>query len=53
MAPLVASKMPVSVSPNFMLETSMATIGVFARFGISFARLVVGEKRFGYSVVGN
>ena len=44
MAPLTASSMPFSVSPSFMLETSIATIGVLAGFGFSFTRLVAGNK---------
>ena len=32
-APLMAQSMPVSVSPTFMLETSMATTGVASKSG--------------------
>jgi len=35
MAPLMAMSMPVVVSPIFMLETSMATIGVSSCIGLS------------------
>jgi len=35
MAPLMASSMPVVVSPIFMLDTSMATIGISSRIGLS------------------
>ena len=41
MAPLTASSMPVSVSPSLMLETSMATIGVFVGLGFSVVGVVV------------
>lgn len=51
MAPLTASNIPASVSPSFMLETSIPTIGVLAGFGFSFTRLVVGKKCSRHSVV--
>jgi len=35
MAPLMAKSMPVVVSPIFMLDTSMATIGVSSGMGLS------------------
>ncbi len=44
MAPRTASNMPFSVSPSFMLETSMATMGVLVEFGFSFVSLVEGLK---------
>jgi len=41
MAPLTASNVPVSVSPSFMLETSMATMGVLVGLGFSMVGVAV------------
>ena len=51
MTPLMARIIPVWVSPSFMLETSIATMGVLVRFDFNFTRTVPeGKSPLGASV---
>ena len=60
MAPLMAHSMPVSVSPTFMLDTSVATTGVASERGFREIGSIVKELWFpkvgasssGFSVEG-